>query len=69
MKTFLKYFYEILSQFFSGFGSIINGFIDGFKKIFNFKKLRLLQIIKVILMLVNGYYLEYQSFYYSYLWL
>ena len=38
MNTFLKYFYEVLTQFFSGFGSIINGFADGFKKIFNIKK-------------------------------
>ncbi len=37
MKTFLKYFYEVLSQFFSGFGSIFKGLIEGFKKIFNFK--------------------------------
>ena len=37
MKTFLKYFYEVLSQFFSGFISIFNGIIDGFSKIFNFK--------------------------------
>ena len=37
MKTFLKYFYEVLSQFFSGFISIFNGIVDGFKKIFNFK--------------------------------
>ena len=38
MKTFLKYFYEILSQFFSGFISIFNGLIDGVGKIFNFKQ-------------------------------
>ena len=37
MKTFLKYFYEVLSQFFSGFISIFNGIVDGFGKIFNFK--------------------------------
>ena len=37
MKTFLKYFYEVLSQFFSGFISIFKGLVDGFKKIFNFK--------------------------------
>ena len=38
MKTFLKYFYEILAQFFSGFISIFNGIIDGIGKIFNFKQ-------------------------------
>ena len=38
MQTFLKYFYEVLTQFFSGFASIIHGFVDGFKKIFNIKK-------------------------------
>ena len=37
MKTFLKYFYEILSQFFSGFISIFNGIVDGVGKIFSFK--------------------------------
>ena len=37
MKTFLKYFYEVLSQFFSGFGSIWEGIVEGFKRIFNFK--------------------------------
>ena len=37
MKTFLQYFYEILSQFFSGFISIFNGLIDGIAKIFNIK--------------------------------
>ncbi len=38
MKTFLRYFYEILTQFFSGFIAIFNGLADGFKKIFDFKK-------------------------------
>ena len=38
MGTFLKYFYEILSQFFSGFISIFNGIVDGVGKIFNFKQ-------------------------------
>ncbi len=38
MQTFLKYFYEILSQFFSGFAAIFNGLIDGIKKIFDVKK-------------------------------
>lgn len=37
MNTFLKYFYEVLSQFFSGFISIFKGFVEGFKQIFNFK--------------------------------
>ena len=37
MNTFLKYFYEVLSQFFSGFITIFKGFIEGFKQIFNFK--------------------------------
>ena len=37
MKTFLKYFYEVLSQFFAGFISIFNGIVDGVGKIFNFK--------------------------------
>ena len=37
MKTFLRYFYEILAQFFSGFIAIFNGFVDGVSKIFNFK--------------------------------
>ena len=37
MKTFLRYFYEILNQFFSGFISIFNGIVDGLGKIFNFK--------------------------------
>ncbi len=37
MKTFFKFFYEILSQFFSGFASVINGIIEGFKKTFSFK--------------------------------
>ena len=35
MKTFIKYFYEILSQFFSGFISIFKGIINGIKKIFD----------------------------------
>ena len=38
MNTFLKYFYEILNQFFGGFISIFNGFVGGFSQIFNFKK-------------------------------
>ena len=37
MKTFLRYFYEILAQFFSGFIAIFNGIVDGISKIFNFK--------------------------------
>ena len=37
MKTFLEFFYKILSQFFSGFISVFNGIIDGFKKTFNIK--------------------------------
>ncbi len=37
MKTFLSYFYEILSQFFSGFITIIMGFVNGFGQIFNIK--------------------------------
>ena len=37
MKTFLRYFYEILSQFFSGFIAIFKGIIDGFGRIFNIK--------------------------------
>lgn len=37
MRTFLKYFYEILSQFFSGFISIFKGLVDGVKKIFDIK--------------------------------
>jgi len=37
MRTFLKYFYEILSQFFSGFISIFKGLFDGVKKIFDVK--------------------------------
>lgn len=37
MKTFLKFFYEILSQFFSGFVAFFNGIIDGIKKTFNIK--------------------------------
>ena len=38
MNTFLKYFYEILNQFFGGFISIFNGLVGGFSQIFNFKK-------------------------------
>ncbi len=37
MKTFLKFFYEILSQFFSGFIAFFNGIIEGVKKTFNIK--------------------------------
>jgi len=37
MQTFLKFFYEVLSQFFSGFLAILDGFVNGFAKIFNFK--------------------------------
>lgn len=37
MDTFLKYFYEFLSQFFLGFWTIILGFWNGIKKIFDFK--------------------------------
>ena len=35
MKTFIQYFYEILTQFFSGFISIFKGIINGIKKIFD----------------------------------
>ena len=38
MKTFLKYFYEVLSQFFSGFILAFNGIVDGIKKTFNIKE-------------------------------
>ena len=38
MNTFLKYFYEILNQFFGGFISIFNGLVSGVGQIFNFKK-------------------------------
>ena len=38
MKTFFRYLYEILGQFFSGFAAIFSGIIDGFAKIFNVKK-------------------------------
>jgi hypothetical protein len=37
MKTFIKYFYEILSQFFSGFVAVFNGLINGIKKTFDIK--------------------------------
>ena len=37
MKTFLKYFYEILAQFFSGFILIITSIFEGIGKIFDFK--------------------------------
>ena len=37
MKTFFKFFHEILSQFFSGFLSVINGIFEGIKKTFSFK--------------------------------
>ncbi len=37
MQTFLKFFYEVLSQFFSGLLAILDGFVNGFAKIFNFK--------------------------------
>ena len=36
--TFLKYFYEILSQFFSGFQKIFMGIFEGVIEIFNFPK-------------------------------
>ena len=38
MQTFLKFFYDILSQFFSGIMAILDGFISGIGKIFNFKR-------------------------------
>ena len=38
MNTFLKYFYEILNQFFGGFISIFKGLVSGVGQIFNFKK-------------------------------
>ena len=38
MQTFLKYFYEILTQFFSGFAKIFSGLVEGFKMIFDFNK-------------------------------
>ena len=37
MQTFLKFFYEILTQFFSGLLTIVNGLFNGIVKIFNFK--------------------------------
>ncbi len=37
MQTFLKFFYEILTQFFSGLLTIVTGLFNGIVKIFNFK--------------------------------
>ena len=37
MKTFLKYFYEILAQFFSGFILVISAIFEGIGKTFNIK--------------------------------
>lgn len=36
METFLKFLYEFLSQFFSGFGIIAVGIFNGIKQLFNF---------------------------------
>ena len=38
MNTFLKFFYEILNQFFSGFISIFTGIVTGVSQTFNFKR-------------------------------
>ena len=38
MGTFLKYFYEVLNQFFGGFITIFSGLLTGIGQIFNFKQ-------------------------------
>ena len=38
MSTFLRFLYEFLGQFFLGFWKIIEGFVDGFVQMFNFKQ-------------------------------
>ena len=35
MDTFMRFFYDFLSQFFSGVIAIFSGIVDGFVKIFN----------------------------------
>ena len=40
MQVFTEFLYEFLSQFFGGIITILKGFVNGFKQIFNFNGYR-----------------------------